>query len=88
MSECRGSVITKGQVTYGARLQNGLGVLAFKSWLGFDGRISVPLYLADFSLMLLKMVLHICGKLKQRGVYEPIGIVFVHVTEGVSYAHK
>ena len=41
-------------------------------------------HLADVSLVLLKMVLHRCGKLRLTGVYESIRTVFVHVTEGLA----
>lgn len=58
--------------------------LIIKSWSVSESRITVSFYLADFSPVLLKMVLQKYGKLKLRGVYEPIGTVSVHVTEGLA----
>ena len=58
--------------------------LVIKSWSGSESRITVSFYPADFSPVLLKMVLHKYGKLKLRGVYEPIRTVSVHVTKGLA----
>ena len=44
----------------------------------------MPLNLADVSLVLLKVVLHKCGKLRLTEVYESIRTVFVHVAEGLA----
>ena len=58
--------------------------LVIKSWSGFESRISVSFFMANFSPVLLKVVLHKYGKLRLRGVYEPVIFVSVHVTEGLA----